>query len=84
MPRRLFATDGSKSRFRSKGAPADAALIGAQLETPGPVDRTALAGRWRRDRHAEPGIEATLAALTRLGLAASEDNGRTWRLRRSP
>ena len=72
-----------KPRFPRGEREQTAAVIGALLETPGPIDRAALAARWRRDRHAEPGIEATLAALTRLGLAATEDNGRTWRLRRT-
>jgi hypothetical protein len=58
-------------------------VVAALAEISAAVDPIALAMRFKQGRRAAAKIAAVLAALSRMGFAATSDGGKTFRLRRA-
>ena len=77
----IAATAAAKSAFPTDEVAQAAAILSALFATPAATTPDALAATFRGGRRNLPRIEATLAALTRLGHLSTQD-GRHFALRR--
>ncbi|GLK80574.1 class I SAM-dependent DNA methyltransferase [Methylopila turkensis] len=72
----------AKPSFPRDDVAQTATVLLALLEAPGPIDAEGLALRFREGRRAAPRIEATLAALARLGAISAPAEAGGFALRR--
>jgi hypothetical protein len=75
------ASVGPKPSFPSGEVEQTAAVMAALASASDPLDAFALAARFKQGRRVAPKISAVLAALARMGFAASADSGATFSLR---
>ena len=76
------APAGSRPSFPSDYVEQTAAVMAALAGAARALDAAALSLRFKQGRRAAPAISAVLAALARMGFAASSDGGRTFTMRR--
>ena len=77
------APAGPKPSFPAGDVAQTAAVMAALASASRPLDAAALAAGFKQGRRVAPKIAAVLAALARMGFAASADGGRTFSLRRA-
>jgi hypothetical protein len=83
MAAEAAAPAGPKPSFPSGEVEQTAAVMAALANAARPVDASGLAAGFKQGRRVAPKIAAVLAALARMGFAASADGGAAFSLRRA-
>lgn len=81
----LFAaeTEAKKPSFPSADIAQTAAVMSTLADATGPLNAAAIASAFTQGKRIEPKVRAVLVALARMGFLATQDDGKTFRLRRS-
>lgn len=72
-----------KPSFPSADIAQTAAVMSTLADAAGALNAAAIASAFRQGRRIEPKVRAVLVALARMGFLTTQDDGKTFRLRRS-